>query len=85
MTVRIEKKKQDRETTAYFLVYLQRIFAEIVTCDVTPTSVLAFVSALRSPPNFLLLEYGYKKCRTRAEEQEWSKIKKQTITVRIDS
>ena len=33
----------------------REFFAEIVTCDVTPTSVLAFVSALRSPPNFLLL------------------------------
>ena len=33
-------------------------FCEIVTFDVTRTSVLAFVSSVRSPFHFLLLGYG---------------------------
>ena len=57
ITVRIQKKTNKIEKLRYFLVRLQRIFGEIVTCDVTPTSVLAFVSAVRSPSHFLLLGF----------------------------
>ena len=49
----IKTNEIDQETIAYFIVCLQWIFGDIVTCDVTCTSVHAFVSSVRSPSHFL--------------------------------
>ena len=43
------EKPNKTEKPLYICVCSQRIFGEIVTCDVTSTSVLAFFSSVRSP------------------------------------
>ena len=43
------KKPNKTEKPLYICICSQWIFGEIVTCDVTRTSVLAFVSSVRSP------------------------------------